>query len=74
MRDGMLMFCLYIGRKERNIYFKSNISLLVHSSHSSLIVRGVPGVSVVSQLVYNLLCFGLPQGKSTGPSRDIHIL
>jgi len=52
---------------EREIYFKSHISLWEHSSHFRLIGRGVPSVSVVSQLMYKFLCLGLPQGKSPGP-------
>jgi len=51
--------------REREIYFKSHISWWEHSSHFRLIGRGVPSVSVVSQLVYKFLSlFGLPQGKS----------
>jgi len=42
--------------REREIYFMSHISLWEHSSHFRLIGRGVPSVSVVSQLVYKFLC------------------
>jgi len=55
------------GEREREIYLKSHISLWEHSSHFRLIGRGAPSVSVVSQLMYKLLCLGLPQGKSPGP-------
>jgi len=41
--------------EEREIYFKSHISLWEHSSHFRLIERGVPSVSVVSQLMYKFL-------------------
>jgi len=46
---------------EREIYFKSHISLWEHSSHFRLIGRGVPSVSVVSQLVYKFLCLASPK-------------
>jgi len=42
------------GLREREIYFKSHISLWEHSSHFRLIGRGVPSVSIVSQLMYKL--------------------
>jgi len=46
---------------EREIYFKSHISLWEHSSHFRLIGRGVPSVSVVSQLMYKFLCLASPK-------------
>jgi len=42
-------------------YFKSHISLWEHSSHFRLIGRGVPSVSVVSQLMYEFLCLASPK-------------
>jgi len=42
-------------QREREIYFKSHISLWEHSSHFRLTGRGVPSVSVVSQLMYKFL-------------------
>jgi len=47
--------------REREIYFKSHISLWEHSSHIRLIGRGVPSVSVVSQLLYKFLCLASPE-------------
>jgi len=47
--------------REREIYFKSHISLWEHSSHFRLIGRGVPSVSVVSQLMYKFLCLASPE-------------
>jgi len=47
--------------REREIYFKSHISLWEHSSHFRLIGRGVPSVSVVSQLMYKFLCLASPK-------------
>jgi len=52
--------------REREIYFKSHISLWEHSSHFRLIGRGVPSVSCFSANV-QIPLFGLPQGKSLGP-------
>jgi len=49
------------AKREREIYFKSHISLWEHSSHFRLIGRGVPGVSVVSQLMYKFLCLASPK-------------
>jgi len=46
--------------REREIYFKSHIPSWEHSSHFRLIGRGVPSVSVVSQLVYNFLWLASP--------------
>jgi len=53
--------------REREIYFKSHISLWEHSSHFRLIGRGVPSVSVVSQPVYKLLCLASPKGNPQVP-------
>jgi len=53
--------------REREIYFKSHISLWEHSSHFRLIGRGVPIVSVVSQLVYKLLCLASPKENPQVP-------
>jgi len=53
--------------REREIYFKSHISLWEHSSHFRLIGRGVPSVSVVSQLVYNFLCLASPRENPQVP-------
>jgi len=54
--------------REREIYFKSHISWWEHSSHFRLIGRGVPSVSVVTQLVYKFLCLASskenPRSKS----------
>jgi len=48
-----------LGRcKEREIYFKSHISLWEHSSHFRLIGRGIPSVS---QLMYKFLCLASPK-------------
>jgi len=47
--------------REGEIYFKSHISLWEHSSHFRLIGRGVPSVSVVSQLMYKFLCLASPK-------------
>jgi len=38
-----------------------------HSSHFRLIGRGVPSVSVVSQLVYNFLWMASPRGNPWVP-------
>jgi len=51
----------HTDRIEREIYFKSHISLWEHSSHFRLIGRGVPSVSVVSQLMYKFLCLASPK-------------
>jgi len=48
-------------QSEREIYFKSHISLWEHSSHVWLIGRGVPSVSAVSQLVCKFLCLASPK-------------
>jgi len=63
-----LKFIRHLGRREREreIYFKSHISLWEHSSHFRLIGRGVPSVAIVSQLDVQIPLFGLPQGKSPG--------
>jgi len=53
----------------REIYFKSHISLWEHSSHFRLIGRGVPSVSVVSQLVYKFLCLASPKENPQGKGR-----
>jgi len=53
--------------REREIYFKSHISLWEHSSHFRLIGRGIPSVSVVSQLVYKFLCLASPKENPQVP-------
>jgi len=53
--------------REREIYFKSHISLWKHSSHFRLIGRGVPSVSVVSQLMYRFLCLASPKENPQVP-------
>jgi len=50
-----------VPKREREIYFKSHISVWEHSSHFRLIGRGVPSVSVVSQLMYKCLCLPSPK-------------
>jgi len=55
--------------RERGIYFKSHISWWEHSSHFRLIGRGVPSVSVVSQLVYNFLCLASPKENPQVPMK-----
>jgi len=50
-RPGGFQRLRRIAALEREIYFKSHISLWEHSSHFRLIGRGVPSVSVVSQLM-----------------------
>jgi len=55
------------SEREREIYFKSHISLREHSSHFRLIGRGVPSVSVVSQLVYKFLCSASPKENPQVP-------
>jgi len=57
---------IYVGN-EREIYFKSHISLWEHSSHFRLIGRGVPSVSVVSQLMYKFLCLASPKENPQVP-------
>jgi len=52
---------------ERGIYVKSHISCWEHSSHCRLIGRGVPSVSVVSQLVYKFLCLASPKENPQVP-------
>jgi len=47
--------------REREIYFKSHNSWWEHSRHFRLIGRGVPSVSVVSQLVYKFLNLAFPK-------------
>jgi len=54
--------------QEREIYFKSYISLWEHpSSHFRLIGRGVPSVSVFSQLMYKSLCLASPKENPQVP-------
>jgi len=51
--ENLMKWALFSNpEREREIYFKSHISLWEHSSHFRLIGRGVPSVSVVSQLMY----------------------
>jgi len=57
----------HTDRIEREIYFKSHISLWEHSSHFRLIGRGVPSVSVVSQLMYKFLCLASPKENPQVP-------
>jgi len=52
---------------EREIYFKSHISLWEHSSHFRLPGSGVPSVSVVSQLMYKFLCLASPKENPQVP-------
>jgi len=59
------------AERERERYFKSHISWWEHSSHFRLIGRGVPSVSVVSQLVYNFLWMASPRGNPQVPIRKI---
>jgi len=66
--DFRVVYCGYPGlhlenmtEREREIYFKSHISLWEHSSHFRLIGRGVPSVPVVSQLMYKFLCLASPK-------------
>jgi len=58
---------LWAGQGYREIYFKSHISLWEHSSHFRLIGRGVPSVSVVSQLMYKFLCLASPKENPQVP-------
>jgi len=58
---------LTMREREREIYFKSHISLWEHSSHFRLIGRGVPSVPVVSQLVYKVLCLASPKENPQVP-------
>jgi len=53
--------------REREIYIKSHISWWEHSSHFRLIGRGVPSVSVISQLVYKFLCLASPKDNPQVP-------
>jgi len=55
------------GWREREIYFKSHISLWEHPSHFRLIGRGVPRVSVASQLMYKFLCWASPKENPQVP-------
>jgi len=55
------------AEREREIYFKSHISLWEHSSNFRLIGRGVPSVSVVSQLMYKFLCLASPKENPQVP-------
>jgi len=55
------------GEREREIYFKSHNSLWEHSSHFRLIGRGVPSVSVVSQLVYKFSVWPPPRKIPRSP-------
>jgi len=55
----------------REIYVKSHICLWEHSGHFRLIGRGVPSVSVVSQLVYIFLCLASPRENPQVPIRKI---
>jgi len=55
------------GEREREIHFKSHIFLWEHSSHFRLIGRGVPSVSVVSQLVYKFLCLASRKENPQAP-------
>jgi len=50
--------------EKKKIYFKSHISLWEHSSHFRLIGRGVPSVSVVSQLMF---CLASPKENPQVP-------
>jgi len=46
--------CGVRGEREKEINFKSHVSLWEHSSHFRLIGRGLPSVSVVSQIIPRL--------------------
>jgi len=59
--------CWHERERGREIYFKSHISWWEHSSHFRLIERGVPSVSVVSQLVYKFLCLASPKENPQVP-------
>jgi len=61
-------------KRERERYFKSHMSWWEHSSHFRLIGRGVPSVSVVSQLVYNFLWMASPRGNPQVPMRDFELV
>jgi len=56
-----------LPQREREIDFKSHISLWEHSSHVRLIGRSVPSVFVVSRLVYNFLCLASPRENPQVP-------
>jgi len=59
--------CLQCQNREREIYFKSHVSLWEHSSHCRLIGRGVPSVSVFSLLMYKFLCLASPKENPQVP-------
>jgi len=54
-------------REREKFTSKSHISLWEHSSHFRLIGRGVPSVSVVSQLMYKFLCLASPKENPQVP-------
>jgi len=56
-----------LSTDQREIYFKSHISLWEHSSHFRLIGRRVPSVSVFSQLMYKFLCLASPKENPQVP-------
>jgi len=58
-----------VREREREIYFKSHISWWEHSTMSLkwLIGRGVPSVSVDSQLVYKFLGLASPKENPQVP-------
>jgi len=56
-----------MGGREGEFYFKTHISWWEHSSHFRLIGRGVPSVSVVSQLVYKFLWLASPRRNPQVP-------
>jgi len=57
----------HIQGERARFYFKSHISLWEHSSHSRLIGRDVPSVSVLSQLIYTFLCLASPKENPQVP-------
>jgi len=57
--------------RERVFTSNTHNSLWEHSSHFRLIGRGVPSVSVVSQLLYNFLCFASPRENPQVPMWDM---
>jgi len=57
--------CLVLER-ERDLLQVPHF-VVEHSSHFRLIGRGVPSVSVVSQLVYNFLWMASPRGNPWVP-------
>jgi len=75
LNDSHREFAVYVvlrssrwrREREREIYFKSHVSLWEHSSHFRLIGRGVPSVSVVSQLMYKFLCLASPKENPQVP-------